>query len=75
MTQDEIIRMAREAWIEEAKASGTIREDRFLERFAALVAEAERQRTIDILMELHRKANGQHNYYHFAANQIRGFSV
>ena len=36
---------------------------------------SERQRTVDILMQLHRNAKGEHNYYHFAANEIRGFSV
>lgn len=46
-----------------------------LERFAALARAEERKRTVEILMELHRKANGQHNYYHFAANEIQGFSV
>ena len=45
------------------------------ERFAALVRAEERKRTVEILMELHHKANGQHNYYHFAANEIQGFSV
>ena len=37
--------------------------------------EAERKCTVNILMDMHRKANGQHNYYHFAANEIRGVSV
>jgi hypothetical protein len=46
-----------------------------LEKFAAIVRAEERQRTVEILMEMHRKANGQHNYYHFAANEIQGFSV
>ena len=71
MTQDEIIRMAREAGLFDSLGF----DKQGLERFATLVTEAERQRTIDILMELHSKTNGQHNYYHFAANQIRGFSV
>ena len=49
--------------------------DERLERFAALVRAEERKRTVKILMELHRKANGEHNYYHFAANEIQRFSV
>ena len=37
--------------------------------------EAERKCTVNILMDMHRKSKGEHNYYHFAANEIRGFSV
>lgn len=43
--------------------------------FERRVREEERSRAVDVLMEMHRKANGDHNYYHFAANEIRGFSV
>ena len=74
MTQDDIIRMAHEAGFGPKKNDDHVLY-KALECFAALVAEAERQRTVDILMQLHRNANGEHNYYHFAANEIRGFSV
>ena len=52
------------------------REQRFVEiltPFAALVASAERQACIDLLMGLHeaQSNNGNHNYYHYAANAIK----
>ena len=31
---------------------------------------AERHRCYDFLMSLHANANGKHNYYHVAANQL-----
>ena len=42
---------------------------------AKAIRAEERKRTVEILVEMHRKANGEHNYYHFAANEIQGFSV
>jgi hypothetical protein len=44
-----------------------------LEHFASLVATAERNSCIDLLMGLHQAQsnNGAHNYYHFASNAIK----
>jgi hypothetical protein len=41
--------------------------------FAELVAQHERQTCIDLLMGLHeaQSNNGNHNYYHYAANAIK----
>ena len=43
-----------------------------------LVADAmalERKKCVDILMRLHERSAGSHNYYRFAANQIAGAPV
>lgn len=44
-----------------------------LEAFAKLLAQHEREKCIDLLMSLHKAQsnNGNHNYYHFAANAIK----
>ena len=44
-----------------------------LQRFADLVAQHERQACADLLMGLHeaQSNNGNHNYYHYAANAIK----
>jgi hypothetical protein len=34
-------------------------------------AKAEREYCLSILMHLHKRAFGVHNYYHYAANVIR----
>ena len=76
--QDAVLRMAKEAGLaltDHGHPEGYAMFCERLERFAALVRAEERKRTVEILMELHRKANGQHYYYHFAANEIQGFSV
>ncbi len=68
MTRDEIIRMAREAgcalW-EDGSVSPAI------ERFAALVAAAERQRLHDKFMHIHYSQQHSNNYWHFAARKIK----
>lgn len=68
MTRDEIIRMAREAgcalW-EDGSVSPAI------ERFAALVAAAERQRLHDKFMQIHHSQQHSNNYWHFAARKIK----
>ena len=76
MTREDIIRMAQEAGFDYSGAelsweSVICTEE--LERFAALVASAERQACIDLLMGLHeaQSNNGNHNYYHYAANAIK----
>ena len=32
---------------------------------------AERNRIVELLMEMHKKAGGEHNHYHYAANKIK----
>jgi hypothetical protein len=68
MTRNEIIAMAKEAGLvgKPVFADG-------LEHFANLVASAERNACIDLLMGLHeaQSKNGNHNYYHFASNAIK----
>jgi hypothetical protein len=80
MTQDEIIGMAKQAWIsnkeaqlitefKEAYISCTYLTD--LEAFAKLVAEKEREACAAICDELHKARVGKDNYFAFAANAIR----
>lgn len=59
MSRDNL-RLAREAGctIYEANVRGD-----FLDRFAALVAATERERILDVLLEMHKNAQGQHNFY------------
>lgn len=98
MNQDDIIRMAKEAGGHIAELPNgdawVFDEAEQLERFAALVATAEReriwdqiefilkgvedaantparQRCIEILEHLHTQANGQHNYYLYAAKVLK----
>ena len=42
-----------------------------LERFAALVAAAERQRLHEKFMEIHKSQQHSNNYWHFAARKIK----
>jgi chorismate mutase len=75
MTQDDIIRMAREAgamfdhigWLERDL-------EPVFQRFAALVAEAELLRCINTLVRLHERQGPEpaHNYYLHAAKALRG---
>lgn len=60
-----------EQWTREAGGFDATPE--FLAKFAALVASAERQACTDLLMGLHeaQSNNGNHNYYHYAANAIK----
>ena len=74
MTQDEIIKMAKQSgamfdhmtWVERDLLP-------MFERFAKLVAEKEREECADLLMGLHeaQSNNDNHNYYHFASNAIK----
>ena len=41
-----------------------------LERFAALVADAERERCKAVLMAAHELSKQHHNYYHYIALQL-----
>jgi len=78
MTQDEIIEMARQAgfFVKENEAySPSVQEDHeltpYLEAFAKLVAEKEREACAAICDELHKARVGKDNYFAFAANAIR----
>lgn len=42
-----------------------------LERFANVVAEAERNRLHDKFMEIHKSQQHSNNYWHFAARKIK----
>ncbi len=77
MTRDDIIRMAREAGFPfnkygllTADDEGEIDADAMLERFAALVAAAERERLAVKFMEMHNAQQHSNNYWHFAARKI-----
>ena len=79
MDRELIIRLAREAGLWEMLEGyaneyvcGNAEEDCLpdLERFAALVAEQERQRICDMLRDRHAKEE-RHNYYLFIANIIK----
>ena len=73
MDKQDIIRMAREAGFEQL---GPDIEDwvcftEEIERFAALVAAAERQRLHEKFMEIHKSQQHSNNYWHFAARKIK----
>ena len=64
MNREDIIRLAREAAFYTPVMEGE------LMRFAALVAEQERQRIVDMLLDMHAKEE-RHNYYLFISNIIK----
>ena len=66
MDRDTIIRLAEEAGLEPRLWNHT---DAF-ERFADLVAKAERKRIVDMLLNMHAKEE-RHNYYLFISNIIK----
>lgn len=68
MNREDIIQLAIEHTIHGLKFD----EDGLI-RFVNLVASAERNACIDLLMGLHeaQSNNGAHNYYHFASNAIK----
>ena len=78
MTRDDVIRMAREAgWIirddlhymdHQAMQDALVER---IERFAALVAAAERTRLHDKFMQIHKSQQHSNNYWHFAARKIK----
>jgi hypothetical protein len=73
MNHDEIIRIAKEAgYVELANDDSAMYPGDFFERFAALVAAAERERCILILERLHERSGGQYNYYLHAAKVLKG---
>ena len=66
MNRDDVIRMAREAGLPSSELyHGN------LERFAALVAAAERTRLHDKFMQIHKSQQHSNNYWHFAARKIK----
>ena len=65
LDHDTIIRLAEEAGLEPRLWNHT---DAF-ERFAALVAKAERDRICEMLRQRHKQEE-RHNYYGFIANMI-----
>ena len=72
MDREEIIRMAREAGFDPHDMSDDFTcnlED--IERFASLVAAAERTRLHDKFMEIHKSQHHSNNYWHFAARKIK----
>ena len=75
MTQEDIIKLAREAGLAEGIADGLNgewkAEREFLERFAALVAAEKEKQLIDILERLQER-NESHTYYKYAINVIKG---
>jgi hypothetical protein len=68
MNREDIIRLAIKHTVSVLKF-----DEDGLVRFAQLVASAEREACVDLLMGLHeaQSNNGAHNYYHFAANAIK----
>jgi hypothetical protein len=66
MTKDEIIRMAWEAGLQNGPVFV-----QGLERFAGLVAAAERERLVAKFMEIHNAQQHRNNYFAFAAKVIR----
>ncbi len=85
MTDEDIERMAREAGFHlqvwnsvdgtEIVPDNADRITDEIKRFASLVAAAERERVLSMLQEFHKAAGDRHNYYAWAANQIRARSA
>ena len=77
MNRDDVIRMAREAGLlpdnsHPAPQTRSMADKQArLERFAALVAAAERQRLHEKFMEIHKSQQHSNNYWHFAARKIK----
>lgn len=71
MTREDIIRMAREAGISQSHAEGMTD---FLERFAALVAAAEREACVKVCDEVGDRDRDSHAWYAAVAIRARGQS-
>ena len=67
MNREDIIRMAQEAGWDAHNAEFDLR----IERFAALVAQRERDELTVMFLEAHEGAKDNHNYWHVAANKIK----
>ena len=74
MTRDDIMQLALDAGIRVASVSDAVDPRNVylheLERFAALVAAAERERLAMKFMEMHNAQQHSNNYWHFAARKI-----
>ena len=70
MNRDTIIRLAREAGLPYMYQTGEVANLELVERFADLVAKAERHRICNMLLDMHAKEE-RHNYYMFIANIIK----
>lgn len=79
MTKEEVINLARSAGLEILDfgqeqevgcGDGYHIQTDLIERFAALVAEQERQRICNMLLDMHAKEE-RHNYYLFISNIIK----
>lgn len=66
MTLNELIALARQAGL-----MVTLSSFDSVEKFAALVAAAERDRLHDKFMEIHKSQQHSNNYWHFAARKIK----
>ena len=73
MNRDQITAWAREAEFPAANYPALVSDGDWeaLERFADLVAAAERQRLHDKFMEIHKSQQHSNNYWHFAARKIK----
>ena len=60
MTKDDIIRMARDVGFSDGEIDTC---QLMFERFAAIVASAERDRIFGDLLKMHEMAKSQHNYF------------
>ena len=72
MDREDIIKLAREAGFDPHDMSADFTCNLIdIERFAALVAAAERTRLHDKFMEIHKSQQHSNNYWHFAARKIK----
>ena len=72
MNREDIIKLAREAGFDPHDMSDDFSCNLIdIERFAALVAAAERTRLHDKFMEIHKSQQHSNNYWHFAARKIK----
>jgi len=74
MTRDDIIRMAREAGMFKLFGDPNAPEaltGNMIDRFAALVAQRERDELVVMFLEAHEGAKTSHNYWAVAANKIK----
>ena len=70
MDRELIIRLAQEAGLPYMYQTGEVANLELVERFADLVAKAERKRICDMLLDMHAKEE-RHNYYLFISNIIK----
>jgi hypothetical protein len=71
MTNDEIIQIARRSYKSCEHIPNVKIPPEFIERFAKLVAQHERERIFGELLRMHEIASSQHNYYLHAVVTIR----